>query len=190
MPQTTKSSFKPNFFHKYSVLIDHSIDEVFPVLGTVEGHERVCRLWSSCSQVGLLQKDLVSIPEASSLSQNHVRTLPSAGEQDVHGRKLHRQFFSMEESIPVLCGLYNHQVHLLGTLTWDESAKTTLYESESSAGIQVWKLREFAVEGNKTRVTERIEGVCSFLLKPIVQKEAAKGHAEHMESYRSLFSSP
>ncbi|KAF9267978.1 hypothetical protein L218DRAFT_955145 [Marasmius fiardii PR-910] len=191
MPQSTEpSSFKPNFFHTYSVLLDHPIIEVFPVLGTAEGHERVCRLSSLCSQFELLQKDFVSIPEAASLSQVHVRTAPSAGEQDAQARKASRQFFTMTESVPLLFGLFHTQVHLSGTLTWDENARTTLYETQSDTSLQVWKLREFTEEGDKTRVTERIEGMCSFLLRSIVQKEAAKGHAAHMESYHTLFTTP
>ncbi|KAL0579299.1 hypothetical protein V5O48_002697 [Marasmius crinis-equi] len=191
MPQKTEPpSFKPNFFHEYSVLLDCPISQVFPILGTTEGHERTCRLSGLCSQFDLLEKDLVPVPASTSLAQVHVRTLPAAAGDEDGTRKLPRQSFTMTESVPVLFGMHITQVHLSGTLTWDEKAKVTLYETHSDSGIEVWKLREFVeVEGTKTRVSERIEGVCSWLLKSIVQKETAKAHAAHMESYHKLFSS-
>ena len=175
---TVPLPFKPNFFHEYSVVLEHPISQVFPILGTAEGHERVCRLSGLCAQFDLLEKDLVAIPQSSTLPELHVRTLPAAVEDEGDSRKLPRQFFTMTESVPILWGLYHSQVHLSGTLTWDEAGKVTLYETNSDSGIDVWKLREFAeVEGGKTRVTERIQGSCPWILKSIVQKEAAKGHS-------------
>ncbi|KAK7032279.1 hypothetical protein VNI00_013238 [Paramarasmius palmivorus] len=191
---TPAPAFTPNFHHDYSVILSHPISQVFPILGTSEGHERVCRLSELCSGFELLQTDTVTIPQSLALSDIHARTLPSSPleEQNVFDvgptRKLPRQFFKLQETVPVLFGLIHSEVHLTGTLTWDKDVKTALYESQTEQGIQVWKLRKMeVVEGSKTKVTERLEGVCSKLLRPIVQKEAAKGHAAHMESYHTLF---
>ncbi|KAL0067893.1 hypothetical protein AAF712_005061 [Marasmius tenuissimus] len=167
---TVPLPFTPNFFHEYSVVLDHPISQVFPILGTAEGHERVCRLSGLCAQFDLLEKDLVAIPQSSSLARSTVRTLPAASGDDGDTRKLPRQFFTMTESVPILFGLHHSQVHLSGTFTWDEEKKITLYETHADTGIDVWKLREFTeVEGGKTR------------------KETVKGHSAHMESYHTLF---
>ena len=81
--------------------------------------------------------------------------------------------------------MFKSKVQLTGTLSWNDSTALSprtpeaLYETVSNGGIVVWKLRTFFQEGddpNKTRVTERIEGWAPFLLKRIVQSEAAKAH--------------
>ncbi|ESK93974.1 hypothetical protein Moror_12931 [Moniliophthora roreri MCA 2997] len=188
-------AFTPNFHHDYSVVLSHPISKVFPILATSEGHEHVCRLSKLCSGFELLQKDKITISQSTSLSKIHVRTLPfSSAEEQVPDsaptRKLPRQAFTMQETIPVLFGMIHTDVHLTGTLTWDEQNTCALYETISDGGIQVWKLRQLeAVEGNKTKVTERLEGSCPKLLRFIVQKEASKSHANHMESYHTLFDS-
>lgn len=188
--ESSSPGFTPNFSSTYSVVLDHPISEVFKVIGTSDGHERVSRLSGLCSGFELLRVDTVSIPESSSLSEITVRTLPTNPESDVvdpstttaltsapRTRNLPRQFFKLQETVPLLFGLTKTVVHLEGTLTWDVDAQLALYESQSDKGISVWKLRRFEeVEGNKTRVTETIEGICPGWQRIIVQRETTKGH--------------
>lgn len=177
------SAFTPNFTHDYSVILPHPIAEVFSVLGTSAGHERVCRLSGLCTKFQLLEQDSVALPESVSLAQVHARTAPAATSDSTHPsdsptRTLPRHSFMITETVRVLFGLISTDVHLSGTLTWDEQARVALYETQSDAHVQVWKLRIFeVVEGNQTRVKERVEGICPRMLQFVVQKEAAKSHA-------------
>jgi hypothetical protein len=96
-------------------------------------------------------------------------------------RNLPRQFFRLQETVPVLFGLIKKRVNLSGTLTWDEEAKVALYETYSDTGIVVWKVRMFKeVEGKdgkmSTMVSENIEGRCPPWMQWMVQKEATKAH--------------
>ncbi|KAJ3830054.1 hypothetical protein F5880DRAFT_1469228, partial [Lentinula raphanica] len=179
--------FRPNFSCSHSITLPHPISKVFPILGTVHGHERVCRLSKLCTHFELLDSDTVSIPAGAALAESHVRTLPSSEEMPGTGfdsvtatrttRTLARQSFTMTETIPLFMGLLKNDVVLRGTLTWDEDARVALYESESSGGVQVWKVRLFEeVDEDSTRVSERIEGLCPRWMRWIVQREADKGH--------------
>ncbi|KAJ3900804.1 hypothetical protein F5879DRAFT_808527, partial [Lentinula edodes] len=176
--------FQSNFSCSHSVVLPHSISEVFTTIGTTQGHERVCRLSKLCTNFELLNSDTVSLPTKAALSDSHVRTLPTSDSRTAEAqnasedtRTLPRQAFTMTETIPLVFGLFKNDVILNGTLTWDESAKLALYETESNNGVQVWKLRTFEeVDANSTRVSERIEGVCPRWLRAIVQREASKGH--------------
>jgi hypothetical protein len=80
----------------------------------------------------------------------------------------------MSECVPLIGPLKKH-VDIQGTLTWDEQAKTALYESIAGS-ISVWKLREFKEEegGTKTRVSEWLQGSCPALLQFIVSKIAGQ----------------
>ncbi|KAJ3762640.1 hypothetical protein EV360DRAFT_35288, partial [Lentinula raphanica] len=179
--------FRPNFSCSHSITLPHPISKVFPILGTVHGHERVCHLSKLCTHFELLDSDTVSIPAGAALAESHVRTLPSSEEMPGTGsdsvtatrttRTLPRQSFTMTETIPLFMGLLKNDVVLRGTLTWDEDARVALYESESSGGVQVWKVRLFEeVDEDSTRVSERIEGLCPRWMRWIVQREAEKGH--------------
>jgi hypothetical protein len=140
---------------------------------------------------------LATYPEGKALYDVGVRTASTTvGTEDAKGQEstITRQHFKMEETVPLIFGLFTSKVQLTGTLSWDESALASLssapslpasntlealYETVSNSGIVVWKLRTFSQEGDdphKTRVTERIEGSAPFLLKWIVQDEAAKAH--------------
>ncbi|RDB25849.1 hypothetical protein Hypma_006716 [Hypsizygus marmoreus] len=182
--------FQPNFFSDYSVVLDHPIDRVFSIIGTSAGHERVTRLSGMCSGFELLEKDAVAIPESTSLGDTHVRTRTSIVESiEPPFRTLPRQFFKLKETVKVFFGLMNMQIVLSGTLTWDEAAKLALYESKTESGteVMVWKLRRFEMEGNKTRVSERIQGRCPSWVRSIVQTQASTGHVAHMSLYHTLF---
>ncbi|KAJ4477388.1 hypothetical protein J3R30DRAFT_212746 [Lentinula aciculospora] len=187
--------FRPNFSCSHSVVLPHPIAQVFTMLGTAQGHERVCRLSKLCTNFELLNSDTVSLPANGALSDNHVRTTSSSDSGSAEAqntsrdaRILPRQAFTMTETIPLVFGLFKNDVVLNGTLTWDDTAKLALYETESSNGVQVWKLRTFEeVDADATRVSERIEGICPRWLRPIVQREASKGHLEHMNEYHTLF---
>lgn len=94
---------------------------------------------------------------------------------------LSRQAFRLQETIPLFFGLIKRTVDIVGTVTWDDDTKVSLYESVTEGqGIEVWKLREFAeveVDGKvMTRVTETIEGKCPGWLRFIVQNEVVKSH--------------
>ncbi|KAL1739824.1 hypothetical protein HDZ31DRAFT_48734 [Schizophyllum fasciatum] len=188
---TRAPGFVPNFFSEYSVVIDRPRDEVFSMVGTDAGAERVTRLSALCTRFEMLKRDEVDLPEGRALRDVATRTHASADGEDstisATPIRIPRQHFSMTETIPLLFSLVKHDVLIVGTLTWDASAHVALYESEADQGVLVWKLRTFEVEGGKTRVTERIEGKCSALLRPIVQRETTKGHQAHMNAYPKLF---
>lgn len=164
--------YSPNFTSTHSVTVDQPIHVVFPIIGTSEGHERVCRLSPICTAFQLLGKDAVSLPAGTVLINSNVRTLPSSTSETA----LPRQAFTMTETVSVF-GIKT-DVHIQGTLTWDEEAKEALYETiVSASGIQVWKSRNFEeMEESKTRVTETIHGRCPTLLKRIVQGETSRSH--------------
>ncbi|KAE9402891.1 hypothetical protein BT96DRAFT_855197 [Gymnopus androsaceus JB14] len=200
--------FKPNFSCAHSVTLPYPLGQVFTTLGTSEGHERVCRLSKLCTEFELLGEDTIAIPRGAGLGEVHVRTLPSdptaanitasssskqPENEDAESTHifLTRQSFTMTETVPLMFGLFKSNVILNGTLTWEANASpnlVALYETMSNSGIQVWKLRTFEeINADTTKVSERIEGVCPKWLKGIVQKEAEKGHAAHMDLYHTLF---
>lgn len=196
MAQEPTHSFKPNFSSTYSIVLNHPIEEVFSVIGTSEGAERVTRLSGLCSSFELVERDAVPIPDDTPLSQVHLRTVSGLIPTDAPSntperppRTLPRQHFTLVETVPMLFGLIKKDVHLTGTLTWDYDAKLALYESCSDSGIFVWKLRTFEeAEGGKTRVTEKIEGVCPGWLRAIVQQATTKSHRS--VSFQSLLRYP
>ncbi|TRM64315.1 hypothetical protein BD626DRAFT_400679 [Schizophyllum amplum] len=194
---THAPGYTPNFFSEHSVVIDRPIDEVFKMIGTESGAEQVTRLSALCTRFDMLKRDEVNLPEGQALQDAAVRTLKASDDtiaaptgtpaSTAPTRRLPRQHFSMTETIPILLG-YKHDVLIVGTLTWDAAARVALYESEADQGVLVWKLRRFEeVENGKTRVTERIEGKCSAILRLIVQRETTKGHHAHMDAYHTLF---
>ncbi|KAF9069013.1 hypothetical protein BDP27DRAFT_1265683 [Rhodocollybia butyracea] len=192
--------FKPNFNNTFSVTVAHPISTVYTILGTAEGHERVCRLSKLCSKMELLKRDRVEVPASKTLTEISARSFPSTTNLEDQ-RTLPRQHFIMTETVPLLFGLIKTDVELTGTLTWEDDGPTSpesssghvkhaLYETTSNNGIRIWKLRTFeVVDDNTTKVSERIEGLCSSWLQPIVQKEASKAHIAHMNSYHTLFHS-
>jgi len=193
------------------------------MLGTAEGHERVCRLSELCTGLELLEQDEVLLPvpnypEGMRLSDISVRTATAMSSSDPSNdgmttnmgstKFLKRQHFLLQETVPILFGLFKKTVNITGTLTWhdcilssssvaaassgdDGSPVEALYESLSdSAGILVWKLRTFDKvhgEPDKTRITERIEGWAPALLRPIVQNVTTAAHHAQMELYHTLF---
>jgi hypothetical protein len=131
----------------------------------------------------LHKNDTVSIPASVSLADTHFRITPynesSPLEDASDTRRLPRYFFTLVEDVPVLFGMVKTKVTIAGTLTWDEDAKIALYESETTSGVtvKIWKLRRFeALEGNRTRVTEIIQGKSPFWIKGTVYKECSEGH--------------
>jgi len=185
---------KYNFHHEYSIVLDHPISEVYPILAHGAKMEHVVRLSSLCVNFELLYADVVVPPDSAPLAISRVRTEPafisSTGEGE--GEKgLPRQYFRLNETIPLAFGLTHKKVAIVGAQTWDEDAKVALYESVTDQGIVVWKLRAFKeIEEDgrkKTRVVETIKGSCPVWLKLIVQKETAKSNKVHMQKYRTLF---
>ncbi|KAF5391602.1 hypothetical protein D9757_002536 [Collybiopsis confluens] len=196
---SSTTGFTSNFSHSYSVVLQHPISDVFPILGTAKGHEQVCRLSSLCSNFELFEPDHVQLEHGGNyLGETNVRSKAPADNDEAPASEfrkiLPRQPFTMTESVPLLFGMYKANIVLNGTLTWDSEFHTTLYETESNSGVKVWKLRTFEEVaardvngGNATLVSERIEGVCPRYLKIIVQKETSKGHIAHMDAYHTLF---
>ncbi|KAJ3732520.1 hypothetical protein DFJ43DRAFT_1131777 [Lentinula guzmanii] len=175
--------FQANFSCSHSVVLSHPISQVFTSIGTAQGHERVCRLSKLCTHFEMLNSDTVSLHAKAALFETG---------RDAKQFREHtyasRQAFTMTETVPLLFGLFKNDVVLKGTLTWDETAKVALYETESTNGVQVWKIRTFEeVDADTTRVSERIEGICPRWLRAIVQREASKGHFAHMNQYHTLF---
>jgi len=164
---------KYNFQHEYSIVLDHPISEVYPILAHGAKMEHVVRLSSLCVNFELLYADVVVPPDSAPLAISRVRTEPA--------------FISSTLAF----GLTHKKVAIVGAQTWDEDAKVALYESVTDQGIVVWKLRAFKeIEEDgrkKTRVVETIKGSCPVWLKLIVQKETAKSNKVHMQKYRTLF---
>lgn len=119
----------------------------------------------------------------------------AAGDNRDHGlggKKVHRQHFTMTETVPLLFGLIESHVRLTGTYCWvdlEEGATSayTVYESiADGTGITIWKLRFLEAvevdvgEGKEkvkgTRVTERIEGWAPALPRPVAQYVCAEVH--------------
>ena len=182
-----------NFTSTHQVSLPYSISTVFPVIGTSEGHNRVVRLSSLCSQSDTQQKEFVALPRGASLATASVRTDPPADPSDAAFSNtvlLPRQHFTLTEQVPIVFSLVTKAVHIEGTLTWDEGARIALYESQTKLGVTIWKLRRFyeTKEGG-TKIVETIEGNCAGWMKHIVQGQTRKAHREHMESYHTLFES-
>lgn len=182
-----------NFTSTNTVVLQYPISTVFPIIGTSEGHNRVVRLSSLCSQSDTQQRESVALPRGASLATASVRTDPAADPNDAAFSNtilLPRQHFTLTEEIPVLFSLVTKSVHIEGTLTWDESARIALYESQTNLGVTIWKLRRFyeTKEGG-TKIVETIEGNCAAWMKHLVQGQTRKAHRDHMELYHTLFES-
>lgn len=164
-----------NFHSEYSVVIDHPISTVFPVLGHGHQAERMVRLSDLCTDFQLFDKDLVVTPNSAPLIESRVRTASSSTSSE----GLPRQYLRLQETVSLIFGL-NVKVEIVGTQTWDEDAKMALYETVTDQGIMVWKVRVFKeIEDDgkkKTSVMETINGSCPWWMKLIVQRETSKAH--------------
>jgi len=175
------------------VILNHPIADVFSIIGTSAGHERVTRLSGMCSGFELLNADTIAVPQTTSLADISVRTVSPLEAHDTEEsavRQLPRQFFVIHEAVPVIFGIVKTHISLSGTLTWDDEAKIALYESKTNSGISVtvWKLRKFEeVEEGKTKVTETIQGKCAGWVRDTVQGQTHSGHIAHMDLYHTLF---
>ncbi|KAF9456755.1 hypothetical protein BDZ94DRAFT_318522 [Collybia nuda] len=193
-PETPHLGFEANFFSDYSIILDHPITEVFSTIGTSKGHERTTRLSGLCSEFELQHHDTVSIPQNTLLVETNTRSLDSSlrltSEYDAESltRQIDRQFFTLQETVPVAFGLLHVKVKISGTLSWDEKSKVALYESKTDSGILIWKSRVFEkIDDKRTRVSEKIRGKCPSWLRIIVQSQTLKGHIAHMDLYPTLF---
>jgi hypothetical protein len=185
----------PRYTAGHTVVLEHPVSTTFPRLGRGDTMEASVRLSNLVSRFDLIKSDTVAIPSTLHLSEASVRTLPGSANAAAGERLLPRQFFHLEETIPVVFGLIKQTVKINGTLTWDEDAKVALYESlEESQGILTWKLREFEEfeeEGVvKTRVKESIQGHAPKLLKGIVEKTTRESHTYALSSSYSEFERP
>ena len=193
---------KPNFFSNHIVTLPLPLHQTFPILGTSEGHERICRLCKVVTGVELLQQDTVYAGPYGLGDGTRFRTLnpgatpaTAAGDNRGHeagGKKVHRQHFTMTETVPFLFGLIKSHVRLTGTYCWGDleegatSAYTVHETIADGVGITIRKLRfleeaEVNVgEGKEkvkgTRVTERIEGWAPAWARPIAQYVCANVH--------------
>lgn len=174
----TPYSSEFNFHSDYSVVLDHPLSTVFPVLAHGDQLERVARLSDLCTDFELFENDMVALPESKPLIESRMRTQPAA-DGEGEGR-LPRQYFKLAETVPLLFGLEKTKVEIVGAQTWDPNAHVSLYETVTDQGIIVWKLRQFKEfeEGGKknTSVSENIRGISPGWMKLIVQRETAKGH--------------
>lgn len=170
-----------NFRSDYSVVLDHPLSATFPVLAHGDQIERMVRLSDLCSGFDLFDSDKVVTPGAAPLAESRLRTEPPATDTTAPGPDvLPRQYFRLQETIPLLFGLAKTKVEITGSQTWDDNTKTALYETVTDHGIVVWKLRQFKeIEEDgrkKTSVIETIKGTCPGWMKLIVQREVTKGH--------------
>ena len=178
----TSNTADYNFHHDHSVVLDHPISEVFTILAHGDNIERVVRLSDLCTDFELLDSDMVVTPDSAPLAESRVRTEPastlSSEEGKIEGHP--RQYFRFQETIPLVFGLTQKKVEIVGAQTWDTIAKVALYETVTDQGIVVWKLRalkEIEDDGSKkTTVIETIRGRCPTWMKPIVQMATVKGH--------------
>lgn len=132
--------------------------------------QQVMGLNSLARNIVIQQPDYISPIDLSESRETH--SLPSTNE----GQE--RTAFSMEELVPILFGAYTRTVVIKGVQTWDKEQKCCLYESQAHGpDVTIWKLRQFVDLGEgKTRVQERIEGLCSKWLRMIVEKECRNAH--------------
>lgn len=177
-----------NFTTTHTVTVPHPLATVFPVLAHGKNIERGVLCYGYCSDFELYHSDTVQLPSTSGgpqpLTDSRMRLVPSsASDPDILA--LPRQWFRLQETIPLLCGLHKQKVEVVGCQTWDDHAKVALYESVTDSGIVVWKLRTFEeedIEGEegkgakRTRVTELIKGISPGWMRWIVQREAGKAH--------------
>lgn len=186
------ADFDSNFSSEYEVELAHPIDDVFHKLGEGITLEASVRLSDLCRGFQLLSQDVVELDRSDSLETKSCRSLPAlsssslANGQDadrVHGSRLERQFFWLQEAVPILpAGLYDHMVTIAGCLTTDRERHMALYESSASGGILIWKWRCFTPTasasrgGGGTRVREIIKGKSGRLLRGVVEKETRRAH--------------
>ncbi|KAJ7928096.1 hypothetical protein B0H13DRAFT_1597909 [Mycena leptocephala] len=195
------TSYTPNFTAEHTVILPHDIESVFDKLAHGETMEPSVRLSDLCAMFRLTTRDCVALKGNEELGQVRCRGLPpvpGAGENDENDneRVLPRQFFVLQEAVPLLFGLYTHTVTIAGCLTSDLARRAVLYESSATGGILISKLRTFeelapSAEGGggpRTKVFERIEGRAPVLLRGTVEKETRRAHAAHMELFQTLFS--
>jgi len=175
-------------FHSFecthTVIIDHPLAKVFPVLAYGNNLERLTRAcYDMCTDFEVYGADTVK-PSAP-LSEAYVRTLPASSSG------LPRHFFRMEETIPFFFGLYCPKINVFGSHTWDEGSKMALYEALTEDGIFIWKLRvieEVVVDDyTKSQVTETLRITCPFWLRAISQSTAVPAHQLFMSKYHLLF---
>lgn len=158
-----------NFVTENSIILNHPIDEVFPILADGARMEKVVRLSSLCTHFKMLHSDSVEHPaQPFNESRTRFRTAPTAS------KGLPRQFFSLSETVPLVpYGWADIQIEIAGTQTWDVESKSVLYEVVTNRGITIWKLRTMedvsSGDGPMTRVYERIEGRCAPLMNYLVQ---------------------
>ncbi|KAJ7876046.1 hypothetical protein B0H14DRAFT_33909 [Mycena olivaceomarginata] len=119
------ASFTPNFTAEHSVVLPHSLQTVFDRFGSGETLEDSVRLSDLCSTFRLMTKDHVTLSKDQSLGEVRCRGLQASSEpvSSDGERSLVRQFFVLEEVVPLLCGLYQHTVTIAGCLTSDPRAK-------------------------------------------------------------------
>ncbi|KAK0469576.1 uncharacterized protein EV420DRAFT_43536 [Desarmillaria tabescens] len=189
---------KPNIFSKHTIVLDHPVSKVFPVLGTAKNQEKITRACSSSLPITafkLLNKDVVAVPRNTPLSELHdACDLPAAQEfesESKGARQLPRQSFAFTESQYLLCKSMSWNVRVEATLVWDEEEMTTLYESKITGrdDYRIWKLREMEeIEGGtKTRMTETLEGVYPGWNRKMFEKRTRQAHANQMELFHTFF---
>ncbi|KAK0223425.1 hypothetical protein IW262DRAFT_825546 [Armillaria fumosa] len=179
---STVPQAKPNIFSKHTIVLDHPVSKVFPILGTAKNQEKITRACSSSSPVTafkLLTKDVVAVPRNTPLSEIHdARDLPAAQDfesESKGARQLTRQSYVFTETQHLLCRAMSWNVRIEATLVWDEEEMTSLYESKVTGrdDFRTWKLREMEeIEGGtKTKVTETLEGVYPGWNRKLFQKK-------------------
>lgn len=149
----------------YNVMIERSIDEVFPVLALGDDLERMLRLSPMLVRFSLLE----------------TRPGPTVSTQVL--------VFTFTERVPMVPGVYSTNIGMRCEQTVDSGAKRVDYRSRSTNGVQivVHKVRTFESVGSRTRVSEVIHGEAPPGLHLIARRSARKQHRLHMDRYPELF---
>ncbi|KAJ7153328.1 hypothetical protein C8R46DRAFT_474446 [Mycena filopes] len=180
---TYPNGFHPNFSSDNTVTINKPLATVFAVLGTDAGLDGGILLSTLASDVQTLEKDAVVVE--GKLEDAFVRLAPPAPD----GEGWPRRGFQFKETVKIIPGLSftNVEVHLKGTLTWDEARGVALYETTNGGSIIVKKIRKFEEVDGSTKVSESIYGQCPAYQKPLVQLTTTKAHRAQMDLYHTLF---
>jgi hypothetical protein len=147
------------FHFEYSVALPVPLDLAFYIFTSVEHLSRVIAL-----------SDLVCDFEIISI-EGHV----------VH--------FRFHETIPAMFNFFQGKLPVVVKQTVDADERMLTFESSVYEDmITVLKKRMFTeLDSNTTKITETVDGQCSFVYARIAQQQGEAALRQHMNAYRTLF---
>ncbi|CAK5277836.1 unnamed protein product [Mycena citricolor] len=116
-----------------------------------------------------------------------VGSLPRISQLET-GTGLQRDCFTVVDRVPVAFGLVQQTVTVKSWQILDPGHHRSAYEiAVQGAGVRVWKSRQLEDLGpGKTRVVERMWGVCPWILKGVVAKDSVASLRKSMERYPDM----